>query len=186
MVNELFFKNRHELRDWLELNHTSTGSIWIILNKRDKSGLTAGQALEEALCYGWIDSIIKRKDDIFYVKKFSRRRLKSNWSEFNKKLVGKLIREGKMAGPGLQAIEAAKANGCWDKKGDHPEITEQMISDLQQKLMFNQEAASKFRDLVPSLQKMLTAYYLDAKKEETRERRLKHIIEGLLRGNFLF
>jgi len=180
------FKNRGDFRKWLEMNSNQEESIWIRLNKLDKSGLKAGEALEEALCFGWIDSIVKRQDDVHYLKKFSKRRSKSNWSEYNKKLVGRLIKEGKMTEPGLHAVELAKKNGMWDRKDEFAVIPEEMIHQLRHILVSNGLSPGKFDKVPPSAKKGYTAYYFMAKKEETRVNRMRRIIDSIENGPYLF
>jgi uncharacterized protein YdeI (YjbR/CyaY-like superfamily) len=182
----LEFKDRMNFRSWLEKNHEQKESIWIRLNKVDTSGLKAPEALEEALCFGWIDSIVKRQDDTYYLKKFSPRRAKSNWSDFNKRLVGKLKKQGKMAEPGLKAVEIARKNGSWDKPDELPDITDEMYEKLR--AVLNQEGleTARFDALSPSQRKNYAFYYFMAKKEETRLNRLKRIIDSIENGPVLF
>lgn len=186
MEQILEFKNRKEIRKWLEDNFEQKESIWIKLNKKEKEALKPGEALEEALCFGWIDSIIKRVDDTYYLKKFSKRRDKSNWSEYNKKLVGKLLKEGKMTGPGMHTVEVAKKNGSWDKKDDLPAITDQMMQELRNLLIGKGLVGGKFDDLILSMKKNYAMYYFSAKKEETRQNRLMRIIHSIENGPYLF
>ena len=185
-LKTLEFKDRKEFRQWLEANHGQKDSIWIRLNKVDKTGLKAAEALEEALCFGWIDSIIKRQDDTFYLKKFSPRRKKSNWSDYNKKLVEKLITEGKMAAPGLKAVKVARQNGSWDKPDELPDVTQDMLLELKALLVNEGLEGKKFDALTPSQSKNYGFYYFMAKKEETRRNRLKRIIDSIENGPYLF
>ena len=179
-------KNRHDFRHWLEKNHSQKESIWIRLNKVDKSGLKPAEALEEALCFGWIDSIIKRQDETYYLKKFSPRRPKSNWSEFNKKLVSKLLKEGRIAPPGLRAIETAKRNGSWNKPDNLPDVTPAMLGELYAVLIGAGLEVEKFDSLNASQKKNYCFYYFAAKKVETRLKRVKRIIDSIENGPYLF
>lgn len=186
METVLEFRERNDFRKWLEENHSQKESIWIRLNKVDKSGLKPAEALEEALCFGWIDSIIKRQDETYYLKKFSPRRAKSNWSEFNKKLVFKLEKEGRIASPGLRAIETAKKNGSWDKPDNLPDATPAMLGELRAVLTREGLEGEKFDSLNASQKKNYCFYYFTAKKEETRLNRLKRILDSIEHGPFLF
>lgn len=114
-MNEiLIFPDRKSFRDWLDRNGTDSGGVWLLFGK--KGGpvtLTAHDALEEALCYGWIDGVMQSIDDKSYRKYFARRTAKSNWSDKNKKLVQVLIEKGVVAQQGLEAVEQAKKNGSY-------------------------------------------------------------------------
>lgn len=182
----LEFRNREDLRHWLRDNHQQKESIWIRLKKKDQKALKPMEALEEALCYGWIDSIIKRQDEIYYLKKFSKRRENSTWSEFNKKLVKKLMKDGMMAAPGLKAVEVAKAKGCWDKQQDLPDITVERLAEFRSILERSGLTKGKFDALTPSRKKNYGYYYFMAKREETRQNRLKRIIDSIENGPYLF
>lgn len=179
MEEQLLFSNREEFRQWLTANHETSPAIWLIFGKSDKlETVKADEALEEALCFGWIDGLIKSIDDTRYIKKFSRRRKGSRWSVKNKKAAEQLVREGNMAMPGLAAIEEAKNSGNWDL----PE--REIASDDQVEILIVaingvEPALSNFLNMPLSIRKTYTMFYLDAKKEETRIRRLGKIIERL-------
>jgi len=174
----LFFNNRNEFRKWLEKNNGQKESVWVELLKKDKTALTHNEALEEVLCYGWIDSIIKRVDEKKYKIKFSPRRKKSKWSEVNKAIVAKLIQSGKMTKYGLAAIEEAKKNGNW-YKDITPVISSEMIDLLREKIIKETLLLSSFDKLRESDKKTFAFYYSDAKKEETKEKRFKIILEHI-------
>src|SRR3989344_2148997 len=114
-----FFKNPLEFREWLEKNHGKETEIWVGMYKRSlpakagkkasgKIGINYDQALDEALCFGWIDGILKKYDEVSYSQRFTPRRHKSNWSRINKGHVERLIKEGKMMSSGFKAVEEAK------------------------------------------------------------------------------
>src|SRR5574341_588687 len=113
----LLFRSREELRSWLEKNHDKKAGIWMIYYKKHsrKESIPYDDAVEEALCYGWIDSTVKKYDEERYIQRFTPRKDKSIWSELNKRRVEKMIREGKMTDAGLQKINEAKRNGYWNK-----------------------------------------------------------------------
>jgi uncharacterized protein YdeI (YjbR/CyaY-like superfamily) len=107
------FPGREDWRAWLAAHHATAQEIWLVIHKKHagKAGLTYVEALEEALCFGWIDGILKRIDDEKHTIRFSPRRKNSIWSEQNKKRIRKLIQEGRMTEAGLAKIKEAKANG---------------------------------------------------------------------------
>ena len=114
MPDELIFKNRKDFRKWLSSN-TSPQGVWLVFGKKGAlPTLTASEALEEALCFGWIDGVMKRIDDASYKKYFSPRRPGSQWSEKNKRLVQQLISRNLMTANGLEAVDRAKRDGVWD------------------------------------------------------------------------
>lgn len=117
MNNTLYIKTREEWRAWLEENHSEEKEIWLLYYKKHtgQPRIPYDDAVEEALCYGWIDSIVKRIDDETFMQKFTPRKVKSNWSDLNKKRVKELIEQGLMEKPGLEIIEIAKKNGSWNK-----------------------------------------------------------------------
>jgi uncharacterized protein YdeI (YjbR/CyaY-like superfamily) len=182
MVDQLTFKNRAAFRNWLRKNHVRPKGLWLVFGKNDAvETLTPEEALEEALCFGWIDGLIKRVDKTRYVKFFSPRRIKSNWSEKNKKTAQRLIQSGQMAAPGRQAIARAKQDGLWDSR-QRMIIKPEDIQRFAQMIEANPQAAINFQKMPPSVQKQFTGFYLDAKQEATRRRRLEKLI-GLLEQN---
>ncbi|MCB0713285.1 MAG: hypothetical protein KDD67_13215 [Ignavibacteriae bacterium] len=104
-----------EWRDWLEVYHADESEIWLVFYKKKtgKQVFTYGESVEEALCFGWVDSVERGIDEERYALRFTPRKKKSTWSESNKKRVAKLIDEGKMREAGLRAVEMAKENGMW-------------------------------------------------------------------------
>lgn len=180
MSKTLYVPNRDEWRQWLEQNHDTEKEVWLIYYKKHtgKHGIPYDDAVEEALCYGWIDSIIKRIDDETFCRKFTPRKDTSQWSEANKKRVEKMIREGKMTEIGLAKIEAAKRTGKWEK----PVTSRQefkMPPELIEALATNKEAGENFDKLAPSHQRQYIGWVASAKKEETRKKRVKEAIELL-------
>ena len=184
MEQPISFANRIELRQWLENHHSQPESIWILFTKKDKKALQHIEALKEALCFGWIDSQVKNVDETFYKMKFSPRRKNSNWSERNKKLITELISSGSMAKPGLAEIEKAKKNGLWDKcNSSIPRITDDL---LKEKLKDFEGMTEKFEKLSPSAKKFFVLYYYDAKREETKVKRLLIIVDHIEKGKRIF
>lgn len=180
MNNEkIYFENRSSFRAWLHENHNMSEGIWIIFSKNQAvKCLKANEALEEALCFGWIDGQIVRIDEDQYQKKFTQRRKKSQWSDKNKDLASKLIEKGLMTEAGLQAIKEAKRNGMWAASKKEP-ITDGQVKTLTHLLEGKELAFTNFMKMSPSVQRTYAAWYLDAKKEETKVKRLNQIVERL-------
>jgi uncharacterized protein YdeI (YjbR/CyaY-like superfamily) len=106
-----------EWRDWLQANHAAAKEVWLVISKKHAGtpSVTYEEATEEALCFGWVDSFMKRVDEEKYVLRYSPRRKGSKWSEINKKRVTKLIEQGRMTQAGIAKIDEAKQNGEWDR-----------------------------------------------------------------------
>jgi uncharacterized protein YdeI (YjbR/CyaY-like superfamily) len=182
MPERILFKDRNAFRKWLQKNHTQPDSIWLVLGKNSKlKTLSADEALEEALCFGWIDGLIKKVDETQYIKLLSPRRKRSNWSEKNKKTAEQLIKKRLMMPPGIQAIEEAKKNGIWEGP-KRLEITQKELDMFVSAIASFSLAANNFKSLPPSSKRMYVGFYLDAKKEDTRQRRLAKLI-GFLEQN---
>ena len=180
---QLSFRNRAEFRRWLNKNHSKVPCIWIEYYKDGSPGISYSDSLEEALCFGWIDSILKRIDDRIYVRKFTPRRLKSRWSGINKNLVKELIKNRKMTKYGLVKVNQAKKDGSWDKKDQLEDETElRRLAVRLRRILSSQRKRSLLElfDCKGEKAKFLYArYYFDAKNEDTRKRRMKRIFEVL-------
>jgi uncharacterized protein YdeI (YjbR/CyaY-like superfamily) len=179
MESKLTFKDKSEFREWLEANHDTHGAVWLVFGKGAKlETLHPDEALKEALCFGWIDGLIKRVDDSYYIKRFSHRNKSSVWSERNKGFVKELIKNGSMTEYGLEEIERAKKNGKWNSPKRKP-ITQDDIDELIIAIGNEEPALTNFMGMSPSIKKTYTGFYMDAKKEETRRRRLMKIVDRL-------
>ena len=173
MTAQLIFKNRNVFRVWLQKNHQRTSGLWLVFGKNDKlKTLTADEALEEALCFGWIDGLIKRVDEIKYIKFFSPRQARSKWSERNKTIAEKLMISGRMAPPGLEAVKRAKQQGLWEVAV----VVKGNVKQFNELIAPYREAAANFQKMPPSVQKLYAGYYFDAKQDATRQRRLAKIV----------
>ena len=173
------FSSQDEFRKWLEVNCISSGGIWLLFGKAGgPKTIKASEALEEALCFGWIDGQMKSVDDKTYVKYFSIRRKNSNWSEKNKALVKTLEQKGLMTDYGREKIEEARKNGQWDALKS-PVITDEQISYLSALLKDHEPAYSNFLAMSPSVRKTYTRAYYDAKTDDGRSKRLSWMIERL-------
>jgi len=176
-----FFQGREDWRAWLAANHATAQEIWLVIRKKHtaKAGLTYVDALEEALCFGWIDGILKRIDDEKHTVRFSPRRKNSIWSEQNKKRVGKLIQEGRMTEAGLAKIKEAKANGQWEKAAVREDVTA-VPPELTAALARNAQARVNFEKLAPSYRKQFIYWVSTAQRDQTREKRIRATIKLLV------
>jgi uncharacterized protein YdeI (YjbR/CyaY-like superfamily) len=178
----LYVTGREEWRAWLTKHCRSETEVWLIYYKKhtDRPRIPYDDAVEEALCFGWIDSIVKKMDDDRFAQKFTPRRGGSQWSELNKSRLRKLIRDGRMTEAGLAKFDpgtlrkVAKA-----KPGDEAVDVPRFI---KQALVANKKARENFQSLSLSRRKAYIRMIVDAKKEETRERRLREAISLLERS----
>ena len=174
------FANREEFREWLRKNCLSNDGIWLLFGKAGgPKTIKAGEALEEALCFGWIDGQIEKIDDKTYKKYFSLRRENSKWSEKNKTLVRKLEERGLMTDFGRKKIDEAKKNGQWDALNPLAIITEEQIACLSALLEEYEPAYTNFKAMSPSVKKTYTRAYLDAKTDDGRKKRIAWMVDRL-------
>ncbi len=177
------FETKHAWEAWLRKNHTKTEGVWIRFAKK-KSGIpsvTYDEALEVALCYGWIDGQGKGLDEKFHIQRWTPRRAKSMWSKRNRERVTELIEAGKMKPPGLREIERARADGRWDAAYDSPS-TATVPEDLAKAFKRNAKARRFFETLDSSNRYAILHRLQTAKKPETRARRLAEFVEMLSDG----
>ncbi len=182
MSDIMEFKSREEFRKWLCEHCLSNDGIWLLFGKAGgPKTIKAGEALEEALCFGWIDGQMQSIDDKTYKKYFSMRREKSKWSEKNKTLTKILEKRGLMTDLGRQKIEEAKKNGQWDapKPAD---ITDEQIDFLSALLKEYEPAFTNFQAMSLSVKKTYTRAYLDAKTDGGREKRIAWMVDRLNRN----
>ena len=176
---ELLFADRADFRAWLSENAKTSGGIWLVFGKtKALVTLSANGALEEALCFGWIDGQMKSIDSTKYVKYFARRRPKSVWSDKNKKIVEALHEKNLMTALGEQAVETAKQNGTWDAPKGEP-ITEEQVEAFAQKLAGISPAYENFQSMPPSVRFTYTGRYLSFKTGEGRQRDFERIVDRL-------
>ena len=173
-----YFENRATLREWIAQNHTTSTGIWLGFYKKHtgKQGLSQEAAVEEALCFGWIDSQVNRIDDERYIQRFTPRNIKSVWSKINRERAERLIAEGKMTGAGLAKIEAAKENGRWDDAYASRE-TMVMPDDLKAALGKNDKARRNFNNFAPSYQNSYIFWVSRTNKQETRASRIEQVVK---------
>ena len=177
------FASREELEAWLEQHHASADGVWLKLAKKGAGVSTVSRAdvVELALIYGWIDGLARRVDDEWYVQKLTPRRARSKWSKINRAAAEKLIASGAMKPAGLREVERAKADGRWDAAYDSPK-TATVPDDLQQALDASPPAAEFFASLNAINRYAILHRVDDAKKPETRARRIAKFVAMLERG----
>lgn len=169
-----------DFRNWLKDNCTTSSGIWLVLSKHASiKTIKASEALEEALCFGWIDGQMQSIDDKKYFKYFSIRRKGSKWSEKNKNLVKELEAKGLMTDFGRIKIEEAKKNGAWDAPKPEP-ISEEQVQMFLELIKDTEPAFTNFISMSPSVRKNYTGLYFDAKSDDAKKRRLKKIIDRLI------
>lgn len=179
MRDSLTFCNRAEFRNWLEKNGRSSEGVWLLFGKKGgPATLKASEALEEALCFGWIDGQMQSIDEETYLKYFSSRRKNSKWSEKNKALVENLERQELMTLDGREKIEEAKRNGQWDAPKAAP-ITNREIAMVLEALKAYEPACTNFKAMSPSVKKTYAKAYFDAKTDDARTKRLSWMVERL-------
>lgn len=179
MNDVLIFTDRAEFRKWLTANCLSSDGVWLLFGKRgNPKTLKADEALEEALCFGWIDGQMQSIDDDTYKKYFSMRRANSKWSEKNKALVKTLEKRGLMTDFGRAKIEEAKSNGQWDAPKPAA-ITDEQIACLADILKAYEPAHTNFLAMSQSVKKIYVKAYLDAKTDAGRANRLAWMVDRL-------
>lgn len=182
MSNIMEFADREAFRAWLSQNCLTSDGIWLLFGKAGgPKTIKAGEALEEALCFGWIDGQMQRIDDKSYKKYFSMRRENSKWSEKNKALVKTLEERGVMTDFGRKKIEEAKENGQWNAPKPAA-VTEEQIIQLSALLEGYEPAFTNFQAMSLSVKKTYTRAYLDAKTDAGREKRIAWMVERLGRN----
>jgi uncharacterized protein YdeI (YjbR/CyaY-like superfamily) len=173
----LFFEDRIAWRRWLEKHHDKASEVWILTFKTHtkKRCVCYEKALQEALCYGWIDSRLRRIDDKRHMWRFAPRRPNSIWSLGNRRRAERLINEGRMKSPGLKKVEAAKRSGEWGK-ATSPSKPPRMPKELKAALMKNKEAWRNFQAFARSYRTTYIYWVSVAKMEETRKRRIEEVV----------
>lgn len=168
-------KSRAEWREWLAKNHTSEQSVWLVYFRTSTkiNSLTWSEAVDEALCFGWIDSTKKTIDEERYMQYFSKRKPNSMWSRVNKEKVAQLIQNNLMTKAGLASIATAKQNGSWTFLDEIEALV--IPEDLAAALAHHKGATDYFDGLSKSAKKMLLHWVISAKRPETRQKRVSEI-----------
>jgi len=176
------FPNREKWRAWLEENHASANELWLILYKKHtkKSSIRLDEAVEEALCFGWIDGKLRRIDDEKHEIRFTPRKKGSTWSETNINRVKRLIKEGRMTSVGLKKYRDGMRDPRMKLLRKDFEIPQFIVAALKR----NKRAWDAFDKLAPSRKQQIVWWIATAKREETREKRIKETIRRSLTGKF--
>ncbi|ELK46557.1 hypothetical protein D320_20694 [Haloferax sp. BAB-2207] len=177
-MNPIFFESRNEFRTWLEEHHETADELWVGYYKADaeQSGIDYGESVEEALCFGWIDGLIKGIDDETYTRRFTPRRPDSKWSKANKERVEAMVEAGKMTPAGMELVEAAKKSGEWGaayRLADDHEIP----AELETALRENEAAWENFQNFSNTDQHGFIVLVEEAKTDETRQKRIERTVE---------
>lgn len=181
-ADPLTFPDREAWRAWLQENHDKSDGIWLVYYKKDsgKTSVQYEEAVEEAICFGWIDSQVNSIDDERYMQRYTPRNKNSAWSESNKERVIRMVEQGRMTEYGMAAVLVAQKGGHWDELA--PVENLEVPPELESALAANAEAAELFSHLSPSHKKQFLYWIHSAKTEETRKKRIKKTVKMLLQG----
>ncbi len=181
-METLDVRTREEWRNWLQENHDSVSAIWLVFHKRASGvvSLDYNAAVEEGLCFGWIDSLIKNLDDTRYARKFTPRKPDSKWSTINRRRYADMKSRGLLAAPGLERAPT-------ERSGDAPPRTAFATTPayIEERLKTNPNAWRHFERLAPSYRRAYVGWIDSAKREETKQRRLREALDMLAAGKTL-
>ncbi|MEV0201067.1 YdeI/OmpD-associated family protein [Nonomuraea sp. NPDC050691] len=182
-ADALTFEDAAEWETWLAEHHETSGGVWLRIAKKGSGrvSVTRGEALDVALCYGWIDSHTRSCDEAYFLQRFSPRRSRSVWSKVNVAKVEELIAEGRMRPPGLAVVLAAQADGRWDAAYESPRnvtVPEDLVEALEQ----DERAKAFFHTLGKSDQYIVILRLMTARTPETRAARLGRMVARLAAG----
>jgi uncharacterized protein YdeI (YjbR/CyaY-like superfamily) len=174
----LGFTKAGEWREWLEINHAGEKEAWLEIHKKNsrRNGINYNQALEEALCYGWIDGKMKSIGGDTFMLRFSPRKPRSVWSKINKEATERLIASGRMTEAGLAVIEEARENGTWDGAYTN-KVRDKIPAELEAALRQNPAARANFNNFANSYRNMYIAWIIGAKTAATRRKRIEEVME---------
>ena len=179
-LKSFYAKDRKTWRKWLEKNHATSAEIWLIYYKKSsgKSRVPYDDAVEEALCFGWIDSTMKSLDEERFIQRFTPRKPKSGWSGPNKTRIKRVIEKGLMTKAGLEKIEIAKKNGSWESLDKIYAPAEQLKipDDLEKAFTKNKKAKTNFENFAIFTRRQFLSWINSAKRAETRKARIKHAV----------
>jgi uncharacterized protein YdeI (YjbR/CyaY-like superfamily) len=175
-------------RAWLGEHHGDADGVWLVTAKKgttEPTSLTRDEALEEALCHGWIDGQARRADDATYLQRYTPRRARSPWSQRNVELIGRLLEAGRMQPAGIAEVERAKADGRWDAAYAGSASIE-VPADLAEALAAEPKAQAMF-EILTRQNRYAVLYRIEtAKRPETRQRRIQTFVEMLARGETIY
>ena len=175
-IEEFCPKNQQEWRLWLEKNHINKNAVWLIIYKKNtaKENISWSKAVDEALCFGWIDSTKKTIDTEKYIQYFCKRKVKSNWSKVNKDKIEVLTKNGLMALAGIESVKTAKQNGSWTILDSVEALM--VPPSLQVAFSKNKSAEAFYLSLSKSSRKTLLYRIVQAKRPETKQKRIDEIV----------
>ena len=178
ITNPKHFKSCGEFGKWLEKNHAKQTELWILFYKvhTNKKSMRYAEAVEEALCFGWIDGIVKRIDDEKHAQRYTPRKPRSIWSNVNKERAKRMIEQGKMTDAGLVKIKEAKKSGWW-KRAYSFEVENIMSPEMKEVLMSDEQAWNNFQKFGKSYKNTYIFYVNYAKREETKKKRMQMVLE---------
>jgi len=184
--NSVAPSSRKAWRNWLQKHHVGLSEVWLVFYKRHtgKPTLSYNDAVEEAICFGWIDGIRKSVDEERYTHRFTPRKANSSWSASNRKRVARMSAAGLMTPAGERAVDLAKQAGTWDKPV-RPDIDTSMPPELRRLLEQDRKAADFFDSLAPSYQRQYLAWIATARRADTRQRRADEALQLLRAGRKL-
>lgn len=176
-IETISVETREEWRQWLVKNHRTKQSVWILCHtkKSDSPTIPWSELVDEALCFGWIDSTRKSIDETKFIQHFGKRKPSGTWSKINKEKIKRLIANGQMTQAGLDVIEAAKQNGSWTILDQVEELV--IPDDLEQAFKVHEGSKDYFLNLSKSVRKMMLQWIVLAKRAETRQKRIHEIAE---------
>jgi len=185
---ELIVAHAHAWRAWLAKHHTARPGVWLVLAKKGTSeptSLSYDEALKHALCHGWIDGQVRRRDEATFRQRFTPRRARSAWSRRNVAIAERLIAEGHMSPAGMAAIEQAKADGRWEAAYAGP-ATIAVPEDLATALAAEPRAQAMFEILTSQNRYAVLLRIDSAKRSDTRARRIEQFVAMLARGETVY
>ena len=176
-MNQKLFTDRAQWRAWLEQNHARETIIWLVYYKKhvDKPSISYEEAVEEALCFGWIDSTVRRIDDQRHMQRFTPRKKNSNWAASNRERVARLLAAGRMAPSGMAAVEEAKRDGSWERLMEF-ESGDNIPNDLSAALAAEPDASKNFYNFTRAQRAHYLWWLADARRAATRQKRLEEIV----------
>jgi len=183
----MFFSDQSSFENWLEINHNTSTGIRVHIAKKQSGvvSITYGEALESALCYGWVDSQKESFDEKTWLQRFTQRGARSMWSKVNKDKAEGLLANGRMKPSGMNAIEAAKENGQWDK-AYQPQSSAVIPQDFEIELDHNPKAKAFFETMDKHNRYAILFRINRVKKQETRVKRIQQFITMLERGETIY
>ncbi len=175
-LKTLHVTTREQWRAWLARHHDDESEVWLVYYKKNsgKPRIAYNDAVEEALCFGWIDSLVKSIDDQKFAQKFTPRKNSQMWSAINKQRVAQLVAEGRMTAAGMEKLGTALEKSADSRAGNQTDL--HLPPGFERRIRRDREAWEFFQSLAPSYKKRYVLWIMTAKKEETRLRRLDEAI----------